>query len=261
MDGSGAPRTRLFLVRHCEVFNPRGVLYGHLPGYRLSERGIRQAHSLGRRLAAERVRQIYTSPLQRARETAAIIASYLPGVEVTTTEELVEASFGKYLEGVKPRDVIWRRPLWLIHMLRPGLLPRDETVAGMAERVQGPIDRLLRDHPGEGGVCISHGDPIQAFWVKADGRRDFGLHRLECMKGGMLALDYEGTRLVAKTYQPPAEVDEAELPDPPLPALPASTLVAADGALGPAPAPTTASSRSSSAGATPAATPSSPGGG
>ena len=260
-DGSDGPHTRLFLVRHCDVFNPQGVLYGHLPGFRLSERGIRQAHSLGRRLATEPIRQIYTSPLQRAQETAAIIASYLPGVEVTTTDELLEARFGKYLEGVKPRDVIWRRPLWVVHMLRPGLLRRDETVARMSARVQAPIDRLLRDHPGEAGVCISHGDPIQAFWVKADGRSDFALHRLECMKGGMLTLDYEGRRLAGKTYSPPEEVDEADLPDPPLPPLPVSRSPGADGALAPPPAPTTASSRSGSPASLPAASPSSPGGG
>jgi broad specificity phosphatase PhoE len=252
-DGAARPAsTRLYLVRHCDVFNPDHVLYGHLPGFRLSERGIRQAHSLGRRLAQTPVRQIYTSPLQRAQETAAIIASYIPGVEVTTTEELVEARFGRYLEGVKPRDVIWRRPLWLVHMMRPGLLRRDESVPEMAGRVRAPLQRLLRDHPGEGGVCISHGDPIQAFWVEADGRSAFALHRLECLKGGMLTLDYEGGELTGKAYEPPEEIAAVEVPDPPLPALPGERAVA------PGPAPITTSSRSS---APSASAPSSAGGG
>lgn len=235
-DGAAA-KTRVHLIRHCDVFNPEGVLYGYLPGYRLSERGIRQAHSLGRRLAGHPVHRIYVSPLQRAQETAEIIATYLPGAEVVTTDDLIEARFGRYLEGVKPRDVIWRRPLWLVHMVRPGLMKCDETVAAMAARVQAPIDRIIDDFPGEGGVCVSHGDPIQAFWVKADGRRDIALHRLQCMKGGMLVLDYEGRRLAAKTYVPPEEIPEAELPDPPLPTR----------------------TRSSSATATPAMSPASPG--
>lgn len=215
----GSRVTRLHLVRHCDVFNPEGVLYGHLPGFRLSEKGIRQAHSLGRRLRDRPIRQIYTSPLQRAQETAAIIAGYLPEAEVTTTAELVEARFGLYLEGIKPRDVPWRRPLWLVHMVRPGLLRRDETVMAMAARVRAPLMRLLRDHPGGEGICISHGDPIQAFWVEADGRSAMALHRLQCLKGGMLELDYEGERLVGKVYVPPSEIDEADLPDPPLPAV------------------------------------------
>jgi broad specificity phosphatase PhoE len=106
-------------------------------------------------------------------------------------------------------------------MVRPGLLRRDEAVRAMAARVRAPLQRLLGDFPGDGGICISHGDPIQAFWVEADGRSDFALHRLQCLKGGMLTLDYEGQRLAAKTYVPPAEIPEAELPDPPLPPLPA----------------------------------------
>ena len=197
--------TRVHLVRHCDVANPNGVLYGHLPGFGLSEKGVRQAHALGRRLATSGARQIYSSPLERAQQTAHIIASYLDGVPVTTTPELIEARFGLYLQGVRPRDVLWRRPLWLLHMVRPGLLPNDETVAEMAARVRAPMERLVRDHPGQGGICVTHGDPIQAFWVEADGRRSFALHRLQCAKGGRLEVDYLDGCYASKRYVPPAE--------------------------------------------------------
>jgi len=207
-------QTRLYLVRHCQVENPKGVLYGHLPGFHLSELGVRQAHTLGRFFAATPVRQIYASPLERAQETAQIIASHLDGVPVTTTPELTEARFGQYLQGVRPRDVIWRRPLWLVHMVRPGLLGGDETVAEMAARVEAPLQRLLRDHAGQGGICVSHGDPIQAFWVKAEGRADFALHRLQCTKGGLLELVYDDGRLVGKTYRRPDEIDAPSIDSP-----------------------------------------------
>ena len=198
--------TRVYLVRHCDVENPGRVLYGHLEGFRLSERGVRQAHALGERLASTPVRQIYCSPLERAQQTARIIASHLDNVPVTTTPELVEAAFGRHLQGVRANaGIIWRRPLWLVHMLWPGILPNDETVAEMARRVRAPLLRLVRDHPGQGGVCVSHGDPIQALWVESEGRRPWALHRLQCAKGGMLELDYEGERLVGKTYRPPEE--------------------------------------------------------
>ena len=196
------PHTRLYLVRHCEVRNPEGVLYGHLPSFGLTDNGVQQAHTIGRYLEDRNVREIYTSPLERARQTAEIVASHL-SVPVTPTEDLIEARFGLYLQGVKPRDVPWRRPLWLIHMVWPGLLPQDETVAAMAARVRRPLMQLLHDHPGEGGVCISHGDPIQAFWVEAEGRPAYALHRLQCAKGGLLELDYEGDRLVNLTYRSP----------------------------------------------------------
>src|SRR3989442_10228792 len=117
MPPAPTPQTRCYLVRHCDVLNPRGVLYGYLPGFPLSEKGVRQAHHLGRYLAATPARRIYTSPLLRARQTADIIASHLEGAQVIETGDLTEARFGVYLQGVRPRDVIWRRPLWLVHML------------------------------------------------------------------------------------------------------------------------------------------------
>lgn len=211
---SPRPHTRLHLVRHCDVRNPEGVLYGHLPDFGLSEKGIRQANVLGHHLATTTVREIYTSPLLRARETAEIIASHLEGVPITVTDDLIEAEFGRYLQGVKPRDVPWRRPRWFIHMLWPGLLPRDESVGAMAARVRRPVTRLLRDHPGDGGVLVSHGDPIQAFWVEAEHRPPWALHRLQCAKGGMLELDYEGEALRNITYRSPRSLGEPESPSP-----------------------------------------------
>jgi broad specificity phosphatase PhoE len=205
-----AVRTTLHLVRHCDVHNPDGVLYGHLPGFRLSDKGVRQAHALGEHFAGRPVRQIYASPLERAQQTAHIIASYLDGVPVVTTPELVEARFGLYLQGVKPKDIPWRRPLWFVHMAWPGLLPNDESVMAMAARVRAPMLRLLRDFPGQEGICVSHGDPIQAFWVESERRHAYALHRLQCAKGGMLTLEYEGEVLASKQYLPPREVGAPE---------------------------------------------------
>jgi broad specificity phosphatase PhoE len=196
--------TRVYLARHCDVRNPHGVLYGHLPGFPLSEKGVRQAHDLGRRLATTSARQIYSSPLERAVQTAEIISSHIPGSTVTLTDDLVEARFGRYLQGIRPPQVPWRRPLWMIHMVWPGLLPNDERVSDMATRVERPIRRLLAAHPADGGICVSHGDPIQAFWVRSAGRPPWALHRLQCAKGGMLELDYADGMLTSTVYRPPS---------------------------------------------------------
>ncbi len=201
--------TRVYLARHCDVHNPGGVLYGHLPGFPLSEKGVRQAHDLGRRLAATGARQIYSSPLERARQTAEIISSHIPGSTITLTEDLVEARFGRYLQGIRPAQVPWKRPLWMVHMVWPGLLPHDERVSDMAVRVERPIRRLLASHPDEGGICVSHGDPIQAFWVRHEGRPPWALHRLQCAKGGMLELDYVDGMLTGIVYRPPSVGDES----------------------------------------------------
>ncbi len=195
--------TRVYLARHCDVHNPHGVLYGHLPDFPLSEKGVRQAHDLGRRLSATSARQIYSSPLARGVQTAEIVSSHIPGSTITLTDDLIEARFGRYLQGIRPAQVPWRRPLWLIHMLWPGLLPNDERVSDMATRVERPIRRLLAEHPEDGGICVSHGDPVQAFWVRSEGRPAWALHRLQCAKGGMLELDYAEGMLRRTVYKPP----------------------------------------------------------
>lgn len=202
-------RTRLYLVRHCDVLNPQGVLYGHLPSFGLSPKGVEQAHALARFFRTTGVAAILSSPLERATETAAIIASSLNEVRIETTADLTEAKFGLYLQGVRPRDVPWRRPLWWVHMAMPGLLPIDERVSAMAARVRRPLIRLLHEHPGRGGICVSHGDPIQAFWVEADGRPPYALHRLQCAKGGMLVLDYNSDQLQRLEYWAPDRIATA----------------------------------------------------
>jgi broad specificity phosphatase PhoE len=194
---------RVFLARHCDVRNPQGVLYGHLPDFPLSEKGVRQAHEQGEYLATTGATVIEASPLLRAQQTAQIIAEHIPGATITTSADLVEARFGLYVQGVKPAQIPWRRPLWMVHMIWPGLLPNDESVGEMSGRVQRSIRRVLDMSGGTGGILVSHGDPIQAFWVRSAGRPAWALHRLQCAKGGMLVLDYVDGRLVNTTYRPP----------------------------------------------------------
>lgn len=212
--GRVPPPVRLYLVRHCDVENPRRVLYGYLPGFGLSAKGVSQAHAIGRYLSGRPIRTIRTSPLERARQTAAIIAGHLDAPEVVPDPDLVEARFSRYLQGVGYAQVPWRRPLWWVHMASPGLLRRDETVREMAARVERALFLLLDAEPGSEGVGVSHGDPIQAFWIRSLGRPAWALHRLQCAKGGLLALDYDRRRLVDIKYLPPATLDAAAAPSP-----------------------------------------------
>jgi broad specificity phosphatase PhoE len=146
---------------------------------------------------------IRTSPLERARQTTSIIARHLDSPEVIVDDDLVEARFGIYLQGVPYAQVPWRRPLWWVHMAYPGLLRRDERVGAMAGRVERSLERLLESVGDGTGVCVSHGDPIQAFWITYLHRHPWALHHLQCAKGGLLALDYESGKLVKVTYVPP----------------------------------------------------------
>ena len=106
----------MFLVRHADVRNPDGVLYGFLDNFPLSAKGRAQAALVGQRLAGTGVTRVVHSPLERARETAEIIAAHLPGaVALLEDPGLREAEMGRYLLGVKPWQVPIRRPLWFVH--------------------------------------------------------------------------------------------------------------------------------------------------
>jgi broad specificity phosphatase PhoE len=206
--------TRVFLARHCDVANPERRLYGFLPGFALSARGVSQAEAMAQRLEPQRIRVVRTSPLDRAVQTAEIIAGRA-GAPVVEDPDLIESRFSRYLQGVRYTEVPWRRPLWWVHMAWPGLLGRDETVEAMAGRVERALRRVLEEAGDGSGVCVSHGDPIQAFWIRSLGRRAWALHRLQCAKGGMLALDYSGERLLRITYvPPPSGVPQAPSPAP-----------------------------------------------
>ncbi len=196
--------TTCYLARHCDVANPDGVLYGHLPNFPLSAKGRGQATVMGRYLAEAGITAIYTSPLERAQETADVVASELSSPPpVLTRPGLVEAEFGLYLQGTRFKDVVWRKPRWWVHVVWPGLVPGDESMATMAARVDGVIQEGLQEHGGGSFVCVSHGDPIQAFWATSEGRLPWALHRLQCAKGGLLELHYLGPRLTGHIYRSP----------------------------------------------------------
>src|SRR5579859_8069121 len=88
---AGSGRTIVHLVRHGEVANPGGILYGRLPGYHLSENGQMMAKAAAEFLAGRDVTVLRTSPLDRAVETAGPIAAQL-GLEIETDERLIEAA-------------------------------------------------------------------------------------------------------------------------------------------------------------------------
>ncbi|MGH3635249.1 MAG: histidine phosphatase family protein, partial [Mycobacterium sp.] len=86
-----AEHTRIHLVRHGEVYNPDGVLYGRLPGFHLSDKGNRQAQAVADALAGRDVVAVIASPLQRAQETAAPIAAR-HDLPVDTDPDLIESA-------------------------------------------------------------------------------------------------------------------------------------------------------------------------
>jgi broad specificity phosphatase PhoE len=180
-----------------------------LPGFHLSALGRAQAALVGERLRSANIARIVHSPLERAVETAGIIAGELaPRPQLEVDEHLTEANFSRYLQGIPYWQVPIRRPLWLVHKAKRGLVPGDETIEEMGDRVLAVARRLSREHPDETMAVVSHADPLVAAWIVLDGgpHNEREMHRCEIKKAGMLQLDMDGETPKAWEYIPPPEV-------------------------------------------------------
>ena len=201
--------TPVYVIRHADVENPHRVLYGHLPGFHLSELGRSQAAALGDRLSDAGIRRIVHSPLDRAAETARIINSALREPAVMEVDpELREADFSRYLQGVPFWQIPVRRPLWFVHKTRRGIVAGDESLDALGGRLLDVVRRLAREHPGEPAAVVSHADPIQAAWVLLDGRahNEREMYRKAVGRAGTLKIELEGDTPVSWEYVKPPEV-------------------------------------------------------
>jgi broad specificity phosphatase PhoE len=202
--------TTVYLIRHSDVENPQSVLYGHLDGFPLSDLGRRRAEALAERLAESGIRRIVASPLERAQETARILASRLPDeVPIETDPELREAEFSRYLQGVRFWMVPLLRPRWYLHKMRRGMVPGDEAIIDLGGRVLDVARRVAAETPDRPIALVSHADPLQAAWILLDGRphNEVEMYRRAVDRAGVLKVEFENGEPAAWEYQPPPKVE------------------------------------------------------
>jgi len=166
------------LVRHGEVDNPDQVVYADLAGFELSEGGRRQAAWASTHLAGHPIGAVYASPLDRARETAQVIA--LPhGLDPLVLPEVTEWALMSRWAGLAWADLDIHFPgelgAYLNDPLALDFAP--ESVTELALRVGRAVDALADRHSGQEVVVVSHQDPIQAAWLQLTGQHLGRLHQ------------------------------------------------------------------------------------
>jgi len=168
--------TTIHLVRHGEVENPDHVVYASLPGFGLSSRGRSQAAAAGERLGRRRVTMVVSSPLQRARQTAEIVASSVQSA-VSTDERLLEWQLGELWAGTRWNELDIRFPgqldAYLDHPQDLDFSP--ESLDRLARRVAALVEEIASANGGKEAVIVSHQDPIQAGRLHLTGRPLAGL--------------------------------------------------------------------------------------
>jgi broad specificity phosphatase PhoE len=197
-------QTRVHLIRHGEVHNPGRILYGRLPGFRLSETGRAQAIAAADMLADADIVAVIASPLQRAQETAAPIAAR-HGLPVDTDEDLIESA--NIFEGkrVSPGDGAWRNPRYWWHLRNPITPTWGEPSAEIAARMATAVDKARARAAGHEVVCVSHQLPVWTVRQYLSGKRLWhDPRRRQCDVGSVTTLIFDGDRLVDVDYRVPS---------------------------------------------------------
>lgn len=197
-------RTTVHLLRHGEVHNPEGVLYGRLPGYRLSERGQRQALTVAEHLKDHDLVHVVASPLERAQQTANPIADS-HRLELATDDRLIEA--GNQFEGLRVAvgDGALRSPRHWPKLVNPFRPSWGEPYLMIAHRMLGAVQRARAAAEGHEAVCVSHQLPIWTLRRFLEGRRMWhDPRRRQCSLASLTSLEFEDERLVRICYTEPA---------------------------------------------------------
>jgi probable phosphoglycerate mutase len=170
--------TTVLLVRHGDNDFSGNTLAGWTPGIHLNESGRRQAELLAGRLAKAQVRAIYSSPLERARETMEPLARRL-GLEVHLCDALGEIRIGEWTGRTfreLEEDPVWQRFNRLRSTVR---IPGGETMLEVQSRMVDALEEIRRSHPDSVVAAASHGDPIRAVLMHYLGVPLDFIHRLE----------------------------------------------------------------------------------
>jgi probable phosphoglycerate mutase len=199
----------LLLIRHGENdYVKTGKMAGRLPGVHLNERGQNQAQALGEALKDVPLKAIYSSPLERAMETAAPIASARK-LEIIQEPDLMDADIGKW-QG-KSWKVLSLTKVWKIVQHAPSRFrfPEGESFPEMQTRISSVLEQIVKKHnkPQDIVAVVFHADPIKLAISHFLGLPLDNFQRLSCDTGSLTALyvSDSGANLLKLNQHPPFE--------------------------------------------------------
>jgi probable phosphomutase (TIGR03848 family) len=198
-DKKPTPSTMVLLVRHGLTPTTGVKLPGRARGLHLSDEGRRQAEAAAARIGKiAKVVAIYSSPLERARETAQIIAK-ARNMAVRIERGLLELDIGKWT-GMALKDA-GSKPEWKAVQQHPSgfRFPDGESFTEMQTRITGAIARMVARHAGRIVVAVSHADPIKAAVAHALGTPLDLFQRIMIGTASISALAYSPSSSAALT--------------------------------------------------------------
>jgi broad specificity phosphatase PhoE len=196
--------TTVHLLRHGEVHNPDGVLYGRMDGYHLSDRGQQMAQRVAEALADRDVTYVVASPLERAQETARPVAKS-HGIVVGTDPRVVEST--NVFQGKRfgmGDHVLWKPAAWR-HLWNPWRPSWGEPYVEVVARMKAAVADARDTAYGHEAVVVSHQLPIWITRLHAENRSFVHLPtKRQCTLCSLTSLTFEGNRLTTVRYSEPA---------------------------------------------------------
>jgi len=152
----------ILLIRHGETdYVKKGILAGRLPGVPLNEHGRAQAQKLAEKLTGAPIKALYSSPIERAVQTAEPIGAAL-GLPVIQRQGLIETEIGEWMD--VPVKKLNRTKVWKKVQGAPAIFrfPGGESFADTQHRITAELVALSSQHePKDIIACVSHADPIK----------------------------------------------------------------------------------------------------
>jgi len=204
--------SQIHLVRHGEVHNPLRVLYGRLPGYRLSELGERMAAAAADDLAGRgrEITRLLASPLQRAQESAAPIAERFR-VEVETDDRIIEPT--NHFEGTIMRLALRNPANWYV-LRNPNKPSWGEPYVSIVARMLDAVRDAWESTPSGDVVLVSHQLPIWMVHSSlGDGRLPHDPRQRRCGLSSITSFEHRDGVFVEVGYTDPAAALAADATD------------------------------------------------
>lgn len=150
-------KTTIYFIRHGDVHNPDGLIYGRLPNFNLSEKGRKQIEETANFFKNKTIDEIYASPLARTKESAEIIQKALGVKDLHTSDQLIEVRTGYQGEKFNVLDNLQSEVYF-----KP-LNQTDETIEQLAKRMLTFVNHIIKEYEGKHIIALSHGDAIMAL--------------------------------------------------------------------------------------------------
>jgi broad specificity phosphatase PhoE len=196
--------TVVHLLRHGEVHNPEGVLYGRRDGYHLSRLGQQMAERVADVIGGRDIVHVRSSPLERAQQTAAPVAR-ARGLDIVTDPRVIESwnVFEGQRFGAGPRTLL--KPAMWRYLYNPFTPSWGEPYVQVVARMMAGVHAARAAAVGHEAVVVSHQLPIWITRLAAEGRRFLHDPRTRtCTLTSLTSLTFHDHHLVRVAYSEPA---------------------------------------------------------